>query len=393
MTPLLSLEEAQIRLLRLAEPLATEILPVGASLGRYLASPVVARRSQPPADLSSMDGYAIGGPGPWRIIGESRGGAPFSGTVRNGEAVRISTGAVLPAGCDRILIQEHAERGGDELSLTSQMPAAGQHIRRAGFDFASGETLMGAGTLIGPAQIALILASGARIVTTRHKPRVTFIDCGDELAADPENCLPHQIPASNGAMLAALAANIPCETRQIGPVPDTLSALGEAFEAAGDSDLIVTSGGASVGDHDLIRPALAEWGAEIDFWRVAIKPGKPLLVARRDRQVILGLPGNPVSSFVTGYLFMLPLLRHLSGAKEPLPLRLMCRAGRDLPATGPRREFLRAIIEGSTVTPLLEQDSSALLALARANALIERPENSGEVKAGTDVPVYLIRNG
>ncbi len=393
MNPPLPLEQAQARLLALAEPVDTEFVPVTASLTRYLAAPLIARRSQPPADLSAMDGYAISGQGPWRIIGESRGGAPFSGPVRSGEAVRISTGALLPEGSDRVLIQENALRQDNELTLTSDLPAYGQHIRRAGFDFSSGETLLGEGNWIGAGQVALILASGAGTVSVRRKPRVTFIDCGDELAASPEQCPPDRIPASNGAMLAALATNIPCETRYIGPVPDRLDALSDALETACESDLIVTSGGASVGDHDLIRPALEAYGAQIDFWRVAIKPGKPLLVARKGRQIILGLPGNPVSSFVTGFLFMLPLLRHLSGAAAPLPRQHLFRTGTDLSATGPRREFLRGCIAGSTATPLEEQDSSALLALARANALIERPENSGEVKAGTDVPVYLLQNG
>ena len=393
MNPPLPLEQAQARLLALAEPLDTEIVPVAASLARYLATPLIAGRSQPPADFSAMDGYAISGQGPWRIIGESRGGAPFSGSVRSGEAVRISTGALLPEASDRVLIQENALRQDNELTLTSDLPAYGQHIRRAGFDFLSGETLLGEGNWIGAGQVALILASGAGTISVRRKPRVTFIDCGDELAASPEQCPPDHIPASNGAMLAAMATNIPCETRYIGPVPDRLDAIHDALETACESDLIVTSGGASVGDHDLIRSALEAYGAQIDFWRVAIKPGKPLLVARKGRQMILGLPGNPVSSFATGFLFMLPLLRHLSGAAAPLPRQHLFRAGSNLPATGPRREFLRASIDSWTVTPLEEQDSSALLALARANALIERPENSGEIKAGTDVPVYLLQNG
>lgn len=393
MIPPLSLEDAQMRLFALAEPLETAVIPVASGSGRYLTAPLIARRSQPPADLSAMDGYAICGAGPWRIIGESKGGAPFSGLVGSHEAVRISTGALIPEGSDRVLIQENAERQGAGLTLTSQMPAEGQHIRRAGFDFATGDTLLQAGTLIGPAQIALILASGAGTVSVRRKPRVTFLECGDELTSDPENCPPDRIPASNGAMLAAMANGIPCEITTLGPIPDGLETIQAAFHTALHSDLIVTSGGASVGDHDLIRPALEAWGAEIDFWRVAIKPGKPLLVARRGRQIILGLPGNPVSSFATAYFFMLPLLRHLSGARDPLPRRLTSRTVTDLPATGPRREFLRADWQGSTVTRLREQDSSALRTLACANALIERPENSSEAKAGTDVPIYLLQNG
>lgn len=393
MNPPISLGEAQSRLLALAGPLAVENVPVCEAVGRYLAAPLIAQRTQPPADLSAMDGYAISGAPPWQVIGESKCGAQFSGAVAPGEAVRISTGAFMPDGADRVLMQENARRDGDRVTPQSDTTPSETHIRRGGSDFGTGDALLGAGAWIGPAQIALILASGRKAIDVRRKPAVTFIDSGDELAADPENCQDHQIPASNSAMLAAMTAEIPCDINRLGPIPDRIDAIIEAFRQSEASDLIVTSGGASVGDHDLIRPALEQWGAEIDFWRVAIKPGKPILVARRDQTIILGLPGNPVSSFATAYLFMLPLLRHLSGAHTPFPRRSISRAGADLPATGPRREFLRAVEDGYTITPVGQQDSSANRALAGANALIERPENSPEVKAGTDVPIYLLQNG
>ena len=393
MTPPISLAEAQARLLAMAAPLDVEHLPIGQSIGRHLAAPLIAQRTQPSADLSAMDGYAICGPAPWKLVGESKGGAPFTGKITPAEAVRISTGALMPAGADRVLLQENACRRDDNVLLQGKMPAVGAHIRRAGLDFSRKDQLLGTGTRIGPAQAALILAAGCPSVDVRRKPAITIIDSGDELAASPLDCPPYQVPASNGVMLSAMIQEIPSETNYLGPVPDSLSALGEAFARAGASDVIVTSGGASVGDHDLIRPALEAWGARIEFWRVAIKPGKPLLVARRGDQIILGLPGNPVSSFATAFLFLLPLLRHLSGAATPLPRRYLARAGTDLPASGPRREFLRAVFDGATVTPVGQQDSSALRALTNANALIERPENSGEVKAGTDVPIYLLQNG
>lgn len=389
----LSLEKAQTRLLALAEPLEAENVQIDDALGRYLARPITAKRTQPPADLSAMDGYAISGPPPWILVGESKCGAPFTGAITTGEAVRISTGALMPSGADRILLQEDAGVKSDKVLLQADMPALGAHIRRAGFDFRSGAMLLDPGSIVGAAQIALILSAGQREVDVRRKPIVTFIDSGDELAPDPQNCGPHQIPASNGSMLMALTANIPCETRYLGPIPDSIPALLDGFHQSEPTDVIVTSGGASVGDHDLIRPALEAWGAQIDFWRVAIKPGKPLLVAKRGKQIILGLPGNPVSSYATAFLFLLPLLRHLSGANNPLPRKYFVRAGSALPATGPRREFLRAVMDTNVVTPLSEQDSSALRALAKANALIERPENSAGVKAGTDVPIYLLQNG
>jgi molybdopterin molybdotransferase len=194
-------------------------------------------------------------------------------------------------------------------------------------------------------------------------------------------------------MIAAMAAPFAASIEHIGPAPDTMDALAAALARAGNADVIVTSGGASVGDHDLVRPALAAWGAEIDFWRVAIKPGKPLLVARRGAQWVLGLPGNPVSSYVTAFLFLLPLLRALGGADPALPRAIEARLDSPLPATGDRREFVRAFHQGGVVRPLGQQDSSAMRALAGSNALIDRAPNSPEASAGETVRVLLLENG
>ena len=396
MNPLpLELEEAQARLLALAAPLGVECMPVGEALGRYLAEPLMARRTQPPADLSAMDGYAVRRtdlPGPWRVIGESACGHPFGAAVAGCEAVRIATGALLPEGADAVLLQEDCRRDGDRLEL-SQAPSQRANIRKTGMDFAAGQELLPRGIRLGPAQIGLTLTAGHRFVVVHRRVRLAVLDTGDELAADPERCAAHQIPASNGAVLAAMAAACPCEVSHDAPVGDCLESLVAAFEAAAGADVIVTSGGASVGDHDLIRPALEQWGAEIDFWRVAIKPGKPLLVARKGRKVILGLPGNPVSSHVTAYLFLLPLIRALSGAGDALPFRIEARAAEDMPAGGARREFVRARWNGSTVTPLRNQDSGALASLAASNALIERPAGAPPAPAGSTVGVYLLGNG
>ncbi|MEJ2459253.1 MAG: molybdopterin molybdotransferase MoeA, partial [Novosphingobium sp.] len=221
-----------------------------------------------------------------------------------------------------------------------------KHIRRCGLDFMQGNEVIAAGSLIGPADAALAIAAGHKHLPVCRKPRVAVIDSGDELSADPETCAPHQIPASNGAMLLAMARKLPVDAWRSGPVADTLDALTGAFDAAHHADVIVTSGGASVGEHDLVRPALEAWGASLDFWRVAIKPGKPILVARRDRrtgpQIVMGLPGNPVSSFVTAYHFMLPLLRRMLGARYALPMQIAAKLGAPMPANGPRRE-LRAL--------------------------------------------------
>jgi molybdopterin molybdotransferase len=222
---------------------------------------------------------------------------------------------------------------------------------------------------------------------------VAIIDSGDELAADPEVCAVHQVPASNGAMLAALVAVLPAQTRRIGPVADDLAALAAALDQAGDADVIVTSGGASVGDHDLVRPALERWGASLDFWRVAIKPGKPLLVARKGSQIVLGLPGNPVSSMVTAYLFLLPLLRALLGAAAPLPRALNQKLAAPLPAGGERREFVRARFTDDGLVPVTIQDSGALAALAATDALIDRAAGAAAAVAGEQVPMLLLENG
>ncbi len=395
---LLTLAEAQARLLAMAVALPVERVPVAEALGRYLAEPLVARRTQPPADLSAMDGYALRAAdlsGPWRVIGESACGHPFEGAVGPGEAVRIATGALIPPGADMVLMQEDAARDGAALTLTGTPPTPpAKHIRRKGTDFADGAALLPAGTRLGPGQLALVLGAGHRLIAVRRLPRIAIIDSGDELASDPESCALHQIPASNGAMLAALVQSaLPCTIDRIGPVADTLAALAQALAAAGDADVIVTSGGASVGDHDLIRPALAAWGAAIDFWRVAIKPGKPIMLARRGHQLVLGLPGNPVSSHVTAYLFLLPLLRALLGAAEPLPRPVAAIAAEDLPAGGPRQEFIRAVWDGHSVSARANQDSGALAAMAASNALIERAVDAPALQAGMAVSVYLLGNG
>lgn len=389
----LALEEAQARLLALAPALPAEAVATGAALGRILAQDLHAARTQPPADLSAMDGYALApGTGPWQLVGESRAGAPYREVLADNQCVRISTGAIVPPGADRVLLQEDAL---DEVGLVTaiEMPPPGRHIRARGFDFHESDLLLERGTRLTPARIALALAAGHGELAVARRVKVAVMDSGDELSPDPAACLPHQIPASNAAMIAAMLAPLGCDITRIGPVPDDRTALAEALVAAEGADMLVTSGGASVGDHDLVKPALTEWGAETAFWKVAIKPGKPLLVATRGAQVILGLPGNPVSSFVTAYLFALPLVRAAMGAGDPLPGAVTMVAGEDLPAVGPRREFLRAASDGGEVRLAGSQDSSALSALAAADCLIDRPARAPAVAAGEPVRVFPLGNG
>lgn len=396
-TPPLPLAEAQSRLLALAAALPVEHRTVSECLGHYLAEPLLARRTQPAAALSAMDGYALRSadlPGPWQVIGESAAGHPFTGSVGAGQAVRISTGAMVPDGADMILLQEDAAREGETMHLTGTPPAPPQrHVRPAGMDFSRDAVLIAAGTRIGPAQIALAIAGGHSHLPVRRPLRLTVIDSGDELVLPGTLPALHQLPASNGPMLCAMAAGLPVTITHIGPIADQLEDLAQALGSAGYADVIVTSGGASVGDHDLVRPALEAVGASIDFWRIGIKPGKPLLVAKRGGQIILGLPGNPASAFVTGFLFMLPLLRAMLGAVKPLPRTIPARLTSAMNAGGSRMEFLRARWDGVTVTLDELQDSGALAPLARSNALVVREAGAPAKAAGTDVLIYLLENG
>lgn len=393
----LALEDAQARLLALAPVLPLEQVPVEAMLGRYLAEDLHAARTQPAADLSAMDGYALrGGEGPWKLVGESRAGAPYAGELTAGQCARISTGAVVPQGADRVLLQEDAALTGGVVTATDS-PPPGRHIRARGFDFRAGDLLLERGTRMTAGRIALALTGGNAVASATRAVRIAVMDSGDELASDPAECSVHQVPASNGAMIAAQLTPLGCEVIRLGPVDDTMEALAAALAAADGVDILITSGGASVGDHDLIKPALAAWGAETAFWKVAIKPGKPLLVATRQSagrtQVVLGLPGNPVSSFVTAFLFALPLVRAAMGDPAPLPPALTLLAGEELPPIGPRREFLRAISDGTVVKLAGSQDSSALSALAAANCLIDRPAHASAVATGEPVRVFSLQNG
>jgi molybdopterin molybdotransferase len=394
--PPIPLDEAQARLLAQAEPLGAEVVSLAEASGRFLAHDIIARRMQPAADLSAMDGYAMRDDdmaGPWNVVGESAAGHPWPQPLQTGEAVRISTGAMMPSGAAAVLLQEDAVRHGSTLMLAGSDAPSPRHVRRQGFDFAQGDVLLAHGTSLNAARIALALSAGYGEVAVGRQPRVAIIDSGDELAADPAVVLPHQIPASNGPMLATMVAPLAANIRRIGPVPDRMEALVAALESATDCDVIVTSGGASVGDHDLIKPALAQWGADIAFWRIALKPGKPLLVARKGRRIILGLPGNPVSSYVTAFLFVLPFLRALAGASAPTPRPIYLPLSDALPAVGKRTEFLRAVLAPQGITPVSEQDSSAIRALSVADGLIRREIGSSAAVAGERVPVYLLQNG
>lgn len=390
------LEEAQARLLQSISTTQRETVRLSNANERYLAEDLRARRTQPAADLSAMDGYVVredDATGPWQVVGESAAGHPYTGTLKAGQAIRISTGALMPEGGGLVLLQENASRDGDALSLNGEGEPTSRHIRRTGFDFSDRDQLLTYGTKMNPARIALGLSSGNSSVTCFRKPKVAIIDSGDELASDPANVGKHQIPASNGDMLEAMVVPYASEVLRLGPVKDRQEDLVSALVKAEGCDMIVTSGGASVGDHDLVRPALTEWGAEIDFWRIAMKPGKPLMIARKADQHVLGLPGNPVSSYVTAFLFLLPALRQMAGARTPLPQAIGLHLNGTLSAIGNRTEFVRARFEDGKAVPVSQQDSSALMALSQADILIQRDIGLAAANSGDLVQCYLLQNG
>ena len=389
---MITLDEAWDRLLSSIAPLELEQVPVDDSGGRYLREPVVARRTQPYADLSAMDGFAAAGEGPWSLIGEARAGHAFDRALSPGQAVAISTGAALPEGADRIVVKEDASVAQSVLQADPP-PTPGRHIRRRGFDFDTGDTLLAAGTRMEAPHIALARTAGVGTVNVTRRLRVAILECGDELHADPMKCAPDGLPASNGAMTARMVSTLGAEVSSRVLVPDRLEAVTDALNAASHADLLLTSGGASVGEHDLIKPALERAGFTLDFWRVAIRPGKPLIVARRGTQLMLGLPGNPVSTFVTAFLFALPALRRMAGADSPLPQPIRLPLAGRLDAGGTRREFLRARLSSEGVVPIEERDSSALAALAQADVLIDRPIDAPAEAEGALVPSYLLENG
>lgn len=390
---LLPVAEAQARLLALAPPVPAEVAPLHQAAGRWAAASVMALRTQPELPLSAMDGYAIAHadlPGPWTVIGESAAGRPFDSQITAGQAVRIFTGAALPAGADCVLIQEEARREGDRLLLDGEGPAhVGRNVRPAGLDFHAGDVLIEAGARITPARLALVATAGHATLPVRRRVRVAIAATGDELRAPGQPLTPGQLPESNGAMLAAQFADLPVDIIDLGILPDRLDILQSAF-ASVDADLLVTTGGASVGDHDLVRPALEAAGAVIDFWKIALRPGKPMMAGRMRDTLVIGLPGNPVSAFVTTMLFVKPVIAHLAGASAPLPAPVCATLAEALPQNGERTDYMRAARRPDGVVAAAIQDSSMLRTLARADCLILREPHAPPAQVGDSVEILQI---
>lgn len=392
---LITLDEARNRLLALATPRDATTLPLHQTTGLVLAGPLTAQRHQPAADLSAMDGYAVRRadlPGPWRVIGESAAGQPFAGSIGQGEAARISTGALIPAGADCVVVQEDVSRDGERLTLTGDGPSApGAHIRRAGHDFAAGAQLAATGTLIDARLIALAAMAGHGTLRVQPRPRVTILSSGDELVPPGEPLpSPAHIPASNGVMLASMLSSLPADVVMPPLLPDDRRVISAALNEHSHADIIVTTGGASVGDHDLIQPALNDCGGKVDFWRIAMRPGKPVMVGTLGNAIVLGLPGNPVSAYVTALLLLLPLVRTFAGHRQVLPPVLQAAAGAVIPANGPRQDFMRARWDQGHLLPVGSQDSGALASLHAADALIIRPAFQPEVQPGDPIDYIAL---
>jgi molybdopterin molybdotransferase len=391
----MSVAEALARVLEGATPLPAADVPLNDALGRVLATDLASRRTQPPDDLSAMDGYAARAedvakvPARLKVIGEVAAGHPFDGRVDAGEAARIFTGGVLPPGADTIVIQENTTRDGDTVTVTTGKAPKGRHIRVAGLDFKAGTVLLTKGTRLTGRDLALAAAMNHPTVPIHRAPKVAVLATGDELVMPGTEPGFGEIVYSNGYATMALARGEGCEVIDLGIVPDRLEETIAAVRRAGDAgaDLLVTSGGASVGEYDLVQKALAAEGLALSFWRVALRPGRPMMHGRLGAIHVLGLPGNPVSAYVCAVLFLVPLIRRLSGRADVEPRIESAVLGCDLPANDERADYLRATLtqgpDGPIAVPYPQQDSSMLVPLAKAQCLLVREPHEPAARAGS----------
>jgi molybdopterin molybdotransferase len=400
---LMPVAEALALVLREASPVRVEAAPLAQAHGRVLAEDLAALRTQPPADVSAMDGYAVHAedvaraPASLKVIGEVPAGRPFDGTVGIGEAARIFTGGVLPGGADTVVIQEHTSRAGDSVVVAKPTPK-GRNVRPKGLDFAAGAVLLRRGCRLSDRDLALAAAMNHPAVPVHRRPKVAVLATGDELVMPGSTPGAGQIVYSNGFATIALAAREGCEIVDLGIAPDRLPETIAAIRRAGASgaDVLVTSGGASVGDYDLVQRALAGEGLALSFWKIAMRPGRPMLHGRLGAMHVLGLPGNPVSAYVCAFLFLVPLVRRLMGRTDidrtPEPAVL----GGDLPENDERADYLRATLstgpDGCQIaTALPIQDSSMLAPLAQADCLLIREPHAPAAKVGS--PCAILKLG
>ena len=398
---LMPVTEALSAVLAGAEPLPEEMAALDAAHHRVLARDVAALRTQPPQAMSAMDGYAVRSADAsvvaarLKVIGEVAAGRPFERAVGKGEAIRIFTGGVVPEGADAVIIQEDTvvEDGG--ITIT-EAAIAGRHIRPAGVDFRKGDILLARGTRLTDRDLSLAAGMNYAELPMRRRPKVAILATGDELVMPGSNPGPGQIVYSNGYALRALTHQEGAETIDLGIAADTVEATTRGIRHARDSgaDILITTGGASVGDHDLVKQSLEAEGVTMAFWRIAMRPGKPMMHGRLGALRVIGLPGNPVSSYVCGFLFLVPLIRALSGRTDVHHAHETALLGRDVAANDIREDYLRARLEvrkdGELVaTPVDHQDSSLLANLAAARALVIRPPFAPPAFAGS--PCDILR--
>src|SRR5262249_29308758 len=400
----MSATEALRRVLEHAEPLAAEMASLVEAHGRVLAADMKALRTQPPAAMSAMDGYAVRAadvvqvPIALKMVGEVAAGHPFEGSVGPGEAARIFTGGVLPPGADTIVIQENTRREGEDVVVLSSVPK-GRHVRPAGLDFTEGSILLGKGHRLTDRDLSLAAATHHPSLPVHRRPRLAVLATGAELVMPGSNPGLAEIVYSNGFATLALARQEGCVATDLGIAPDRLDETAAAIRRARDlgCDILVTSGGASVGDHDLVQTALAAEGLDLSFWKVAVRPGKPMMHGRLGAMHVLGLPGNPVSSYVCSVLFLVPLIRRLAGRSDCAPALGNARLGCDLPENDEREDCLRATLargaDGVPVaTPFPTQDSSMLWPLAKADCLLIRERHAPAARAGSPCRIHKFRD-
>ncbi len=395
---LLSVSEALARVTDRIEPLAAERVPLAEAGGRMLAEDLAARLTQPPFDASAMDGYAVRAedvrqlPATLKLIGEAFAGAGFRGDVKSGEAVRIFTGAPVPKGADAIVMQEDAELDGS--TVTVKAAAFGRHIRPCGQDFNEGEVLLVAGTRLSPRELILAAAMNHAEVPVRRKPKVAILATGDEVMLPGAELGPDEIVSSVPYGLAALVERQGGEAAILGIAEDDVESIAGLARAGRDADILLTIGGASVGDKDLVATALGPEGLALDFWKIAMRPGKPLLYGRLGPQRVLGVPGNPVSALICAMVFLVPMLSRMLGIKDDQRL-IEAVLAEDLEENGPREHYMRAVSELSPdgnrlVRPLPRQDSSLMADFARANGLIVRAPHAPALPRGSRVPILPL---
>ena len=399
---LMPVADALAAILAGAEPLAEEMVALDHGHHRVLARDVAALRTQPPQAMSAMDGYAVRSADAanvaarLKVIGEVAAGRPFDRKVGAGEAVRIFTGGVIPDGADAVIIQEDtvAEDGGITITEAAR---PGRHIRPAGIDFCQGDVMLAHGIRLTDRDLSLAAGMNYPEIPVRRRPRVAMLATGDELVMPGATPGPGQIVYSNGYALRALARHEGAETIDLGIAADTMEATTDGIRRARDSgaDILITMGGASVGDHDLVKRSLEAEDVAMSFWRIAMRPGKPMMHGRLGAMRVIGLPGNPVSSYVCGYLFLAPLIRKLSGRTAVHHVRETALLGRDVAANDLREDYLRARLErradGALIaTPVNHQDSSLLGNLAAARALIVRAAFAPAAAAGTACEILRL---